>query len=204
MEISWRHDLDKALEDARALRKPVLLDFSAAPTSGGCARLEAEVWPDERVARLVMECFVPTRLHVKRHEAEFERFEARYSVPWTPTTLFIDPEGLERHRIEGFLPVEDFLAQLTLGLGHLDFHGGRFGDAERHFRDVVSRFPSTESAPEGQYWAGVSKYKGTGDAAALAETARAFEERYERTSWAKKASVWRSSNVAADGHDDPR
>ena len=31
MEIQWRRDVDKALEDARAQRKPVLLDFSAAP-----------------------------------------------------------------------------------------------------------------------------------------------------------------------------
>jgi uncharacterized protein YyaL (SSP411 family) len=31
MEIQWRRDVDKALEDARAQRKPVLLDLSAAP-----------------------------------------------------------------------------------------------------------------------------------------------------------------------------
>jgi hypothetical protein len=31
MEINWRHDFDRALEDARAQHKPILLDFSAAP-----------------------------------------------------------------------------------------------------------------------------------------------------------------------------
>jgi hypothetical protein len=41
------------------------------------------------------------------------------------------------------------------------------------------------------YWAGVSRYKGNGDAAALNDTARRFTERYRDTSWAKKASVWR-------------
>ena len=29
--IHWRHDVDQALQDARARHKPVLLDFSAAP-----------------------------------------------------------------------------------------------------------------------------------------------------------------------------
>jgi hypothetical protein len=29
--IAWRHDFDGALADAKAQRKPVLLDFSAAP-----------------------------------------------------------------------------------------------------------------------------------------------------------------------------
>jgi hypothetical protein len=31
MEIQWRHDVDQVLKDARTQRKPVLLDFSAAP-----------------------------------------------------------------------------------------------------------------------------------------------------------------------------
>jgi hypothetical protein len=31
MSISWNHDVDAVLADARAQTKPVLLDFSAAP-----------------------------------------------------------------------------------------------------------------------------------------------------------------------------
>ena len=31
MEITWRHDVDAALEEAKRTNKPVLLDFSAAP-----------------------------------------------------------------------------------------------------------------------------------------------------------------------------
>ena len=31
MEIAWRHDIDRVLEDARAQNRHVLLDFSAAP-----------------------------------------------------------------------------------------------------------------------------------------------------------------------------
>jgi hypothetical protein len=29
--ITWTHDVDRALEEARKLKKPLLLDFSAAP-----------------------------------------------------------------------------------------------------------------------------------------------------------------------------
>ncbi|MGH7477535.1 MAG: thioredoxin family protein [Longimicrobiales bacterium] len=32
MAIEWRRDVDAALEDAKKQGKPVLLDFSAAPT----------------------------------------------------------------------------------------------------------------------------------------------------------------------------
>jgi hypothetical protein len=31
MEIKWRHDIDKVLNEAKAQTRPVLLDFSAAP-----------------------------------------------------------------------------------------------------------------------------------------------------------------------------
>lgn len=148
------------------------------------------MWPEERVVRLVTENFLPARVHVREQAADFKRFGERYGAPWTPTILMIDPEGVERHRIEGFLPVEDFLGQVTLGLGHLAFHAGRWSDAERRFRDVVERFAATDAAPEALYWAGVSRYK-AGDAGALAETAKQFERAYQGSTWAKKASVWR-------------
>jgi hypothetical protein len=31
MPITWRHEVDAALEEARRTRMPVLLDFTAAP-----------------------------------------------------------------------------------------------------------------------------------------------------------------------------
>lgn len=133
---------------------------------------------------------MPVRVHVKEQADAFQRLGGRYGVQWTPTILILDPSGTERHRIEGFLPAEDFLAQLALGLAHAAFARGAFDDAGRRFREVVERYPDSEAAAEALYWAGVSRYKATGDAAALADTARQFGARYTGTSWAKKASVW--------------
>ena len=31
MDIKWRHDIDRVLNDAKEQKRPVLLDFSAAP-----------------------------------------------------------------------------------------------------------------------------------------------------------------------------
>jgi hypothetical protein len=135
-----------------------------------------------------MQSFVPIKIHVKEQPAAFKRF----GVQWTPTLLVFDPSGAERHRFEGFLPADDFLAQLHLGLARAAFAGERWEEAERRFRHVVDGFPASEAAPEALYWAGVSRYKGTGDAAALKETARQFQTRHQTTVWAKKASVWAS------------
>src|SRR5262249_50819031 len=106
------------------------------------------------------------------------------------TILILDSTGQERHRIEGFLPVDDFLSQLALGLAKSAFQRGDYTDAERRFRDIVERFSSSDAAAEALYWAGVSKYKASDDASALRATASAFRDRYQKTPWAKKASVW--------------
>jgi outer membrane protein assembly factor BamD (BamD/ComL family) len=111
-------------------------------------------------------------------------------VQWTPTVIVADPEGRERYRFEGYLPAEDFLAQLELGLGKSAFANGDFAAAERYFRDVATKFPKSDTAPEALYWMGVSKYKRTNDAGALKETAQAFRSQYRDSQWAKKASVW--------------
>ena len=70
------------------------------------------------------------------------------------------------------------------------FHKKDFADAGRRFRGIVDTLPTTAAAAEALYWAGVSRYKETGDAQALKETSAQFRNRYRDTDWAKKASVW--------------
>lgn len=123
---------------------------------------------------------------MKEEPKAFERFGAR----WTPTVLVLDPDGAERRRLEGYLPPEDFLAQLELGLARVDFERSQWDAAEKRYRHIVDRHPNTDAAPEAPYWAGCGRYKATGDGGALADTARRFKERYTDTPWAKRASVW--------------
>lgn len=150
------------------------------------------MYPDPRVAKFVSANFRPVRVHVREQKDEFQRLGQRFDAQWTPTVLIIDSQGVERHRIEGFLPADEFLPQLEIGLAHAARMSGKFGDAEQRYRAIVDNYSAADVAPEALYWAGVSKYKGSNDAAALAETAQHFSKRYSDTAWAKKASVWRS------------
>ena len=138
------------------------------------------------MAGLIQENFVPVKIHVKENAAAFERFGAQ----WTPTIVIADPEGKERYRFEGYLPPEEFMAQLELGLAKVAFTKNDFARAEELYKDIVRRFPKSAAAPEALYWAGVSKYKASNDPAALKQTAEAFRSEYGDTQWAKKASVW--------------
>ena len=148
------------------------------------------MYTDDRVKDLVSGRFVPVRVHVRENRDEWQRLSAQYGVQWTPTILVVDPDGEERHRIEGFLPASDFLSQVALGLGHAAFKRADYSKAESMFREVAHNYPGTDAAPEALYWAGVSKYRSSDDPAALKETAGVVSREYPESSWAKKASVW--------------
>ena len=149
------------------------------------------MWPHPQVVELVTTAFVPVRVHVRDDAAEFRRLGQKYDAQWTPMILLLDFSGEERHRVEGFVPVPELLAQLEFGLGRIAFARAGYDDAERHFRHVAQSGPDTEIAPEALYWAGVARYKSTDDGETLRETASAIGDRYPRSIWAQKASVWR-------------
>jgi len=125
-------------------------------------------------------------VHVKEQPQTFKRF----GVQWTPVLLFLDSGGVERHRVEGFLPVDDFLAQLAMGHAKIAFGQGRFADAQMAFRAVHQEFPRSTVAPEARYWEGVAAYKATNDPAHLGRTGADLKARYPQSEWAGKASVW--------------
>ena len=138
------------------------------------------------MVRTITSRFIPVQAHIKEQPQTFERFKAL----WTPTQLVLDADGTERHRIEGFLPVDDFLAQLEVGLARLAFEHKEYADAEKGFRGVCERRPAAGVAAEACYWAGVSAYKATNGPEPLRATAKLLRERYPESEWTRKASVW--------------
>ena len=148
------------------------------------------MYSDPKVADFIARHFETVRAHVKDNAELYRQLGQRFSAQWTPTVLVVDSSGHERHRIEGFLPPDDFLAQLKLGLAHSAFAGGRFAEAEPLFKEIADQHPETDAAPEAQYWTGVSRYKATNDASALHATFEKFRKQYKDSTWAKKASVW--------------
>ena len=149
------------------------------------------MYTDPRVVDFVTRHFTPVRVHVKENPDAFTALGERFDAHWTPTILIVDAGGAERHRIEGFIPADEFLAQLALGVAKAAFARKDYATAQRLYRDVVDKYSSTDAAPEAQYWSGVSQYRATGDAAALKATADAFVNRFQDSTWATKASVWR-------------
>jgi TolA-binding protein len=129
---------------------------------------------------------VPLEAHIKEHAVYFHRFD----VNWTPSVLILDSNGKERFRIEGYLPKDEFRAQLELALARVAFMSKDWADAERRYTEVLERYPDSTAAPEALYWKGVSHYKGTNDHTVLGELPGQFEEQYPDSSWALKTAAW--------------
>ena len=104
--------------------------------------------------------------------------------------LILDANGKERFRIEGYLPKDEFRAQLELALARVAFMSKDWADAERRYAEVLERYPNSKSAPEALYWKGVSHYKATNDHTVLGELPGQFQEKYPDSSWSLKTAAW--------------
>jgi outer membrane protein assembly factor BamD (BamD/ComL family) len=104
--------------------------------------------------------------------------------------LILDPEGVERYRIEGYLPNKEFLAHLEMGLARVAFMNKKWDEAAERYDKIAEKYPDTSVAPEAIYWRSVSQYKATNDHAHLGRVATELQQKYKDSLWAKKASVW--------------
>ena len=140
------------------------------------------------MAGFINENFIPISVHIKENPAGFHRFDS----VWTPTALILDENGKERHRIEGYLPKDEFSAQLLLGVARVAFMQKKWKDAEALYDQILSDYPKSTAAPESVYWKAVSHYKATNDHTVLGEVPKTLQQKYPDSVWAKKAIPWAS------------
>src|SRR5262249_43518065 len=141
--------------------------------------------PDQRVASFVGRHFVPVKIPVK----EKPDVAAAYDVSWTPNVVVGDPAGKAHARIEGFLPPEDFIAQLALALGRYDLDRQDFAGAAHHFEEVAQRHRGTEAGAQALYWLGVANYKQSKDPAQLRPSWEKLVREYPSSEWARRANI---------------
>ena len=71
-----------------------------------------------------------------------------FGIQYTPTVLVLDGLGKEHHRNVGFVPPEEFVPFLMLGVAKAHFHHRRFDRALAMLDRLVGRYPRSRSTPE--------------------------------------------------------
>lgn len=107
-QVKWLKDYDEALDRAKKLDQPVLIDF-AASWCVPCVMMDKHVWPEDAVQEILASNVVPLRIDMDATSAT--RLVEKYKVEFVPTILLIDADGKELKR-EGFLDVEPLLEMI--------------------------------------------------------------------------------------------
>jgi hypothetical protein len=144
--------------------------------------MDAAAYPDEELQRVIDQVSIPVRLNLLSARDTAKELRAL----WTPTVLFLDPEGRERHRFLGFLPPREYSAAALLASALWAFAEGRVDDAAARFDRVRQEFGDTDSAPEATYWSGVCGFRKTKSTQPIYNACREIVEKFPRHLWARK------------------
>ncbi len=184
-QIQRETSLTTAKTKAKKGKKLILMDFYNNLWLG-CQQLAAVTYPDPNVCFAIENNFIPLQIDFNKNKALVKRF----AIKWTPTVIILDSDGDEHHRFVGFLPPEDFIAQIILGKGKVEFNQDRFEQAMQCFQEVLVRYPKADAAPEAQYYLGVAKYKASHNPKELKLGLEVLQKDYPNSEWTKKAQVY--------------
>ncbi|MBI5249537.1 MAG: tetratricopeptide repeat protein [Desulfomonile tiedjei] len=148
--------------------------------------MDAVTYPNQAVTQFVQNNLIAVRVRNDQPLADL------FKVKWTPTLVLVDPEGKEVYRNVGFLPPDNLVPALMLGIGKLELQHGNYDKAIPHFDRVASKFPQSEEAPEAIYFMGVSRFKMNSDLKMMKETYNRLEATYPNSSWTRKAQPYGS------------
>ena len=107
---------DEALADAREHGSAILIDVYA-PWCGWCRKMQREVYTDEHVLSLLDASFEATRLNVDDTQSTLsfrgmhlspQELGNAFGATGTPTTVFLNADGLYITRLPGFVDAATF------------------------------------------------------------------------------------------------
>jgi hypothetical protein len=147
--------------------------------------MDAVTYPNAKVVDFVTSKVVPLRV-----PADAQPLSSDFKVTWTPTLISLDYYGKEHHKTVGFLPPDELIPSLILGMGKADFDTGQFNDAIVHLDELLASYAKSAAAPEAVYLRGVSRFKSSHDAKPLKEAYEKLAADYPGSEWVKRAQPY--------------
>ncbi len=148
--------------------------------------MDTVTYPDKNVAAFIEIELVPVRV---LHDAV--PLAQDFNVKWTPTLVLLDVAGKEHYRTLGFIPPEDLVASLLLGIGKACFDLDEWSQAGEDFERIIKDYSKSYFTPEAIYLRGVSRYKATELGQHLKQIYETLRAEYPQSIWASRALPYR-------------
>lgn len=179
--IAWESEIGKALARGQAEQKPVLLEFFS-PECIGCHQMDQVTFPHLEVANFLTDKMIPLRAPVGAKTLAVD-----FRVVWTPTLIVLDYYGKEHQRTVGYLPPDEMVPSLLLGIGKVGLDNDQFSEAVMRFNTLINGYPRSAAAPEAVYLRAVARYKSSHAASALKDAYRQLLSEYPANEWTRRA-----------------
>ncbi|OPX93771.1 MAG: hypothetical protein A4E58_02835 [Syntrophorhabdus sp. PtaB.Bin006] len=148
--------------------------------------MDAVTYPQIAVIEFLNQSVIPVRVPF-----DSEPLATEFRLKWTPMLVILDWNGKEHSRTVGFLPPEELIPSLILGIAKMYFNLDRFTDAITSLDKILADHPSSGAAPEAVFLKGVNGYKGAHDVQALKQAYQRLQADYPSSEWAKRALPYR-------------
>ncbi len=147
--------------------------------------MDAVSYPDLKVSNFIIDKLVPLRI-----PADAQPLATEFQVHWTPTLVTLDMYGKEHYRTVGFLPPEELVPSLILGIAKVDFAANQYNDALINLNMLLAGYPTSDAAPEAVFLKGVSRYKSSKDPQCLKQAYQQLASDYPASAWTKRAAPY--------------
>jgi len=161
--------------------------------------MDAVSYPDEKVIDFLGEYVVACRV-----PSSSEPLSSEYGIKWTPTLVLLDGEGREHHRTIGFIPPEELVPTLFLGIAKAHFNRDEYDDALKALGRILEDYPRCDEAPEAIYMQGICLYKSTRNAGRLREAYDRLLSEFPSSAWFKRAYPYRLLEAAPPMKEEER
>lgn len=181
-EINWITDWDLAVKEARAQKKPILIDVYQ-DDCGGCERLANETFTNPDVNAAIATRFIAVKLHLQ-HDRAIVR---DWNILWTPTVFFADRTGKIRYESMNFVPANVMMDILDIGEAKVAMRWRELDKAIGLLLAVENRHPDGPMTAEAIYWRGMAEYFRDGNNPASSKRVWArITEAFPNSEWAHR------------------